>query len=132
MTADARPRPFDPPGFPRLDSMAAAVVHEGMAYLSGVIAMDAEGNLVGEGDPAAQARACIDHIERVLETCGAGLEDIVRATCFATSPQAAMAYIAERAARAPQRPAATTVMVSSLLLEGAMMEIEVIARVPSR
>ncbi len=129
MTATT-PRPTDPEGYPQLPSMAAAVVHDGLAYLSGIIAMDAQGNLIGEGDPKAQARACIDHIERVLAASGAALHDVVRATCYATSIDAAHAYIAERAGRMKQRPAATTVLVSGLLLPGALMEIEIIARVP--
>lgn len=124
------PRPVDPEGYPQLASMASAVVHEGLAYLSGVVAMDAEGKLIGEADPKAQAKACIDHIERTLAACGATLQDIIRATCFATSQEAALAYMAERAARAKQRPAATTVQVAALLLPGAMLEVEVIARVP--
>jgi len=124
------PRPVDPEGYPQLPGMAAAVVHQGLAYLSGVIAIDAQGRLIGEDDPQAQARACIDHIERVLAACGASLQDVIRATCFATSLDAARAYMAERAGRMKQRPAATTVQVSALLLPGAMLEVEVIARLP--
>jgi len=124
------PARVDPPGAPVYASMAAAVVYGGIAYLSGIIAADDDGNLIGEGDPDAQARACIDSMESVLAAAGSSLDDVLRCTCFATSSEAATAYIRERSSRMGCRPAATTVLVSDLLLPGAMLEVEVIARVP--
>ena len=128
--ANHQPQRFDPPGAPVRPTMAAVTVYAGIAYLSGVIAADDEGNLIGAGDPAAQAKACVDGVERILEAAGATLDDVLRATCFATTADAAMAYIRERSSRMTNRPAATTVLVSDLLLPGAMLEVEVIARVP--
>ena len=122
---------IDPPGWPARPTMAAAVVYDGIAYLSGVVPTDEQGKLVGPDDPSAQAKACIDAIESVLAAAGASLDDILRCTCFATTMAAAGAYIQERSKRMTTRPAATTVMVSELLVPGAMLEVEVIARTKS-
>lgn len=92
----------------------------------------ADGTLIGPGDPAEQAKACIDGVEKVLAAAGATLDDILRATCFGTTPEAVRAYIAERNSRLTQRVAATSVLVSERLLPGAMLEVEVIARMPAR
>ena len=128
--ANHQPQRFDPPGAPVRPTMAAVTVYGGIAYLSGVIAADDDGNLIGADDPAAQAKACVDGVERILAAAGATLDDVLRATCFATTADAAMAYIRERSSRMTNRPAATTVLVSELLLPGAMLEVEVIARIP--
>lgn len=124
-------RRLDPEGVAASPTFCAAVAVDGLVFLSGVLAHE-EGRLVAPGDATAQARFCLDQIERVLEAAGGGLEDIVRVTCFATSPEAASAYIAVRSSRLTSRPAATTVMVSGLLVQGAMLEIEAIAHIPAR
>jgi enamine deaminase RidA (YjgF/YER057c/UK114 family) len=120
---------IDPPG-PASATMASATVHDGVIYLSGVIAAAPGGALIGAGDPAAQAAACLDRIEQVLAAAGAGLGDILRATCFGTTHEAVRAYIAERNRRLPARTAATSVLVSELLVPGALLEVEIIARQP--
>jgi enamine deaminase RidA (YjgF/YER057c/UK114 family) len=125
----SEPVRIDPPGWLVRATMAQAVVYNGIAYLSGVVPTDLEGRLIGPEDAAAQATACIDSVETILKSAGASLDDILRTTCFATSIAAGRAYIAERSRRMTNRPAATTVLVSDLLVPGAMLEVEVIARV---
>jgi len=51
-------------------------------YCSGQIALDASGNLVGDGDVAAQARQVLANLGAVLEAAGASWTDVVRATIF--------------------------------------------------
>jgi len=125
------PRTIDVPGEQARSTFAAATEHAGVLYLAGVIATGFDGKLIGPGDPAAQARACLDRIEQVLAAACAGLGDVLRATCFGTTPEAVSAYIAERNRRLPQRVAATSVLVSALLVPEALLEVEVIARTSS-
>ena len=40
--------------------------------------VDRQGNTVGVGDPATQARQCLEIIAAALQAAGSGLEDIVR------------------------------------------------------
>lgn len=48
-------------------------------YISvgGTAPVDPRGNTVGVGDPAAQARQCIEIIKDALERAGSGLHDVV-------------------------------------------------------
>lgn len=123
---------IDVPGGAVRPTFVAAVAHQNVLYLSGIVPTAPDGTLIGPGDPAAQAKACVDRVEAVLAAAGASLDDILRATCFGTSAEAVRAYIAERNSRLSDRVAATSVLVSELLVPGAMLEVEVIARVPPK
>jgi 2-iminobutanoate/2-iminopropanoate deaminase len=59
-----------------------AIVHNGLAYLSGQIPLDpATGQLV-EGDIAAQTTRVLENLKAVLEACGSGLDRVVKTTVF--------------------------------------------------
>jgi 2-iminobutanoate/2-iminopropanoate deaminase len=59
-----------------------AVVHNGMAYLSGQIPLDpATGQLV-ESDIAAQTTRVLENLKAVLEACGSGLDQVVKTTVY--------------------------------------------------
>ena len=59
-----------------------AIVHNGLAYLSGQTPLDpATGQLV-EGDIAAQTTRVIENLKAVLEACGSGLASVVKTTVY--------------------------------------------------
>lgn len=59
-----------------------AVVHNGMAYLSGQIPLDpATGQLV-ESDIAVQTARVLENLKAVLEACGSGLDQVVKTTVY--------------------------------------------------
>jgi|SRR6185436_7948738 2-iminobutanoate/2-iminopropanoate deaminase len=59
-----------------------AIVHNGLAYLSGQTPLDpATGQLV-EGDIAAQTARVIENLKAVLEACGSGLASVVKTTVY--------------------------------------------------
>jgi aminoacrylate peracid reductase len=45
-------------------------------YVSGMLALDSDGNMVGEGDIKAQTRQVLETIKSVLEAAGGSLKDI--------------------------------------------------------
>lgn len=53
--------------------------------VSGTTATDEAGNIVGRGDPAAQATQVLKNIARALEACGSSLRDVVRTRIFVTN-----------------------------------------------
>jgi enamine deaminase RidA (YjgF/YER057c/UK114 family) len=54
-------------------------------HVSGTTATDAEGRIVGEGDPYAQTIQALKNIEAALKAVGARLEDVVRTRIFVTN-----------------------------------------------
>ncbi len=51
---------------------------------SGVLALDANGKLIGAGDVGAQTRYVLEAIKRILEAAGATLDDVVQNQIFLT------------------------------------------------
>ena len=49
----------------------------GFVCTAGMLALDADGNLIGGGDAGAQTRQVMENIKRILEAAGGSLEDIV-------------------------------------------------------
>src|SRR5437763_1005363 len=82
-------------------------------YISGQVALDAEGNLVGRGDAEAQAEQCLRNIEAILKHYGADLKQVVKITTYITNwgfrPPVSAAR--DRAFSAPY-PASTLVVIS--------------------
>lgn len=60
-----------------------AVVASGeMVFVSGQIALDASGTLVGAGDVASQTKQCLDNLKAVLAAAGATLANVVKTSVF--------------------------------------------------
>jgi enamine deaminase RidA (YjgF/YER057c/UK114 family) len=52
--------------------------------VTGTVAVDENGSLVGEGDAYAQTKFIIQKIELVLQRAGASLKDVIRTRMFVT------------------------------------------------
>ncbi|MFF2379221.1 RidA family protein [Streptomyces sp. NPDC058108] len=97
--------------------------------VSGQLALDEDGRLVGEGDPAAQARQVFENLRRCLAAAGATFDDVVKLTYFVTDMAHMPAVRAARDAHIPadRLPAASAVQVSALIGPEFLMEIEAYA-----
>ncbi|SDJ54492.1 RidA family protein [Streptomyces indicus] len=97
--------------------------------VSGQVALDEDGALVGPGDPAAQARQVFENLKRCLAAAGAGFDDVVKLTYFVTDTAYMPAIRDARAAYIdPERlPASTAVQVAGLVAPDFLMEIEALA-----
>ncbi len=106
-----------------------AVVDEGFLFASGQIPLDAAtGNLVS-GDITASTEQIFNNLEAVLAEGGASLRDVLKTTVYLTRMDDFPAMNAVYARRfGEHRPARSTVAVASLP-KGALLEIDVIARV---
>jgi 2-iminobutanoate/2-iminopropanoate deaminase len=59
-----------------------AVVHNGIAYLSGQIPLDPVTQQLIEGDIAAQTERVLENIKGVLAACGSSLDRVLKTTVF--------------------------------------------------
>ena len=99
-----------------------------IVFISGQVAFDKDGQLVGLEDPRAQADQCFKNIEAAVKSAGGNLSDITKITCFLASREYFPAYSASREATFPKDPpASTTVIVSGLVRPELLVEVEAIA-----
>ena len=114
----------------RTGSFAPGVAVEGkrLIFVSGNVAVDASGQLVGKGDVGAQTRQIFRNIEAVLAEAGATLRDVVKITTFIVPMDRYAEFAAVRAeVFGGKYPASSTVGVSSLVSPDYLIEIEAIA-----
>ena len=94
-------------------------------FLSGVLAMDAQANIVA-GDVQLQTRVVLERIAATLEECGATLAQVVKATVWLADLGDFAAFNAEYAKHfGGALPARSC--VQAVLYRGAKVEIEVMA-----
>jgi len=97
-------------------------------YVSGQVAYNAEGRLVGEGDMKAQTRQVFDNIRAVLAAAGAGMEDIIKINTYITDQGRFMDMLEVRKEIfGANPPASTAVVVAGLAFPGLLIEVEAIA-----
>src|SRR6476659_3362676 len=73
----------EPPGYAHI----AAVTGARFLFLAGQVPLDERGELVGQGDPAAQAEQCLRNLEACLRAAGVTPEDVVRTTIYVVAGQ---------------------------------------------
>lgn len=91
-----------------------------------------DGETVGIGDAAAQARRCFEIIEQALAMVGAGLEHVVRTRTFLTDVTdfEAVAEVRKEFV-GTHRPVDTIVQIARFVNPGWLVEIEVDAVAPA-
>jgi reactive intermediate/imine deaminase len=107
------------------------VVRGKTVYISGQVALDKSGKVVGKGDFSAQTSQVFENLKACLAAAGATFDNLVKVTTFVTD----MSHIAAlRSIRAKyygkSAPASTLVQIGKLAHEDFMIEIEGIAVVP--
>jgi reactive intermediate/imine deaminase len=102
-------------------------------YISGQIALDRDGNVVGAGNMKAQAEQVFKNLQAALEAAGAKFSDVVKMNTFITDMEQAPAVREVRARYfGDTTPASTLVQVVRLARPEFLLEIEVIAALPAR
>ncbi|MDQ2089020.1 RidA family protein [Marimonas arenosa] len=111
----------------------AVVEPEGRrVHLTGQVAWDAQGRVIGADDAEAQTHAALDNIERILAALGGTLDDVVSLTTFFTHDGDRQAISRARQARLKPDfgPAATGVRVAGLWSPDLLVELTAIAVIP--
>ncbi|MGH9141654.1 MAG: RidA family protein [Vicinamibacterales bacterium] len=102
-------------------------------YISGQIAYDKGGNLIGAGDMKAQAEQVFKNLESALTAAGAKFSDVVKMNSYITDMSKVQAVRDVRAKYfSDTSPASTFVEVKGLVRPEMLLEIEVVAVVPVR
>ena len=101
-------------------------------YVSGQIAIDVGGNLVGPGDVRAQTRQVFENLKAILEANGATFADVVKiGTCLPTLGDLAGMRGVRGEYLTSEPPASTAVQVVALVVPEAVIEVDVVAVVAS-
>jgi enamine deaminase RidA (YjgF/YER057c/UK114 family) len=114
-----------PPGY----SHVAVATAGTLVFTAGAVPLDAEGNLVGDGDALAQAEQVIGNLMAQLEAGGAAPADVAKTTVYVAAgdygTQSAVWQVVRSSAigSAPS----TLVGVPTLGYRGQLVEIEAIA-----
>jgi enamine deaminase RidA (YjgF/YER057c/UK114 family) len=119
-----------PPGYSQIVDVTAGRI----IFISGQTALDANGNLVGKSDFAAQAAQVFRNLGVALQASGCDAANLVKLTVFLTDMNNLASYREARnrffaSVTPPAAPAVTLVEVSKLYGPDFMIEIEAIAAV---
>jgi reactive intermediate/imine deaminase len=99
-----------------------------LVFVSGVVPVDGDGNVVGGDDVAAQARQVFENMGAVLAAAGCTFADVVKVTIFLTDVDDRSKINPVRQEVFGQtRPASTLVEISRLAIPGAKIEVEAVA-----
>jgi 2-iminobutanoate/2-iminopropanoate deaminase len=97
-------------------------------YLSGILPVDAAGEIVGGDDVVAQARQVFATMRQVLAAAGARPADVVKVTVYLLDvDDRPLINPVRQEFFGSARPASTLVEVSRLAVPGARLEIEAVA-----
>jgi enamine deaminase RidA (YjgF/YER057c/UK114 family) len=136
MTRDATPsiNRINPPelGTPPGYSQIVEVSARRLIFIAGQTALDADGNVVGKSDFAAQSAQVFYNLSVALEASGCTAANLVKLTVFLTDMKNLSTYREARnrffaTVTPPVAPAVTLVEVSKLYGPDFMIEIEAIA-----
>jgi enamine deaminase RidA (YjgF/YER057c/UK114 family) len=102
-----------------------------LVFVSGQIAVDREGNLVGRGDLGAQTRQVFENLRVALDAAGASFGDVVKLNYYVVGfrPEqlAVIREVRGRYLPAEAPPASTLVGVTALAMDGLLIEVEATA-----
>ena len=115
----------------------AVQAHQGkLLFIAGQVGVNNEGNLVGEGDVAAQTRQVFENLDNVLAAAGAGFSHVVEFTTYLVTRESIQPFISARTELFPtlypggDYPPNTLLVVAGLVQESFLVEIKAIAVLP--
>lgn len=128
--ADSSLRRIRPPVSAEAPRYSQAVVANGLVFVSGQVAYDAQRRVVGKGDMRAQTRQAFENLKAVLAEAGSDLAHVVRLNAYLTDlsqleahREARKEYLGDFA----NAPASTLVGVTRLVDPDLMLELEAVA-----
>jgi enamine deaminase RidA (YjgF/YER057c/UK114 family) len=114
----------------------AVTVTGPLAFVSGQVALDENGELVGPGDIGAQARQALGNLHRVIRELGADWPDVVKFGWYVLDTGSLQAIRDARdelirpALGERPNPASTLVQVAALFRPGFLVEVDAVVALP--
>jgi enamine deaminase RidA (YjgF/YER057c/UK114 family) len=114
------------------------VAHGELAFISGQVAVDATGAVVGAGDIALQTRQVLANVGACLESIGASWADVVKTSWYLRDMRHVRIVRDERdrvllpALGGKPMPASTLIEVSRLVRDDLLIEMDAICALPTR
>jgi 2-iminobutanoate/2-iminopropanoate deaminase len=101
-----------------------------LLYISGQVARDTDGNVVGKGDMRTQARQVFQSLRQVLQAAGGDLKDLMKITTYITNIEnfPAVAEVRGEVFQG-ELPASTLIVVKSLFNPDFLIEVEGVAAI---
>ena len=107
-----------------------------LTFLSGQVANDPSGQLVGKGDLKAQTEQVFANLKTALAAAGATFNDVVKITWYVKNYKPedlpALRAIRDKYVNTAEPPASTLVGVASLFQDDYLIEVDAIAVVPEK
>ncbi len=104
-----------------------------LLYISGQVAKDQEGNIVGVGNLEAQTKQVYENLSSILKSMGATFSDVVKMNIYTTRLDqiASIRKVRDRYFSPDHLPASTLVGVVGLADKDFLIEVEVVAALPA-
>ena len=115
-------------GYEKEFGYSQAVRAGNLVFLAGQMPVDAQCNVVAEGDIVGQARQVFENLKTVLGAAGLGFEDLVEIVSYHTDMADLHAVVEVKAEYIKQDfPAWTALGVTALAFPGQRLEIKAVA-----
>jgi len=107
-----------------------------LVFISGQVARDKQGNLVGKGDLRAQTVQVFENLKTALASAGATFNDVVKINWYVKDYKqenlAVLREVRTMYVNKDNPPASTLAGVAALALDDYLIEVEAVAAIPDK
>ena len=105
-----------------------------MLIMSGQVAIDSKGNLIGKGDFNKQAEQVFQNIKNIVENAGGNMDNIVKLGFYVLdiNQVPTLRLVRDKFVNVKTPPASTLVQVSKLFRDDVLLEVEATAIIPNK
>lgn len=105
-----------------------------MLIMSGQVAIDSKGNLIGKGDFNKQAEQVFQNIKNIVENAGGSMDNIVKLGFYVLdiNQVPTLRLVRDKYVNVKTPPASTLVQVSKLYRDDVLLEVEATAIIPNK
>ena len=137
LAAQATPTFINPPGLSKPGGYTHAVVvppGTRLVVISGQVALDSTGRIVGAGNMTAQATQVFENLKLALAGVGATFNDVVKLNTYLTNMGQSQAFrtVRDKYVNPAAPPASTLIEVRRLFRDEFIIEVEAMVAIPDR